>query len=160
VESALDEKRGITEAGSAISSFASLVWLLEAYEPKLFGRKNVRIKMHQVIDLLLERGDSEMGTSYFRSDWDKDRYESEADEYKKLSDAYEEVAALDVVSDEDEKKLDSYSSYFKSEADSLEEEIAERFSDESNPMQKVTAVERDSIDEDHSTSIKKLFEDL
>lgn len=160
VESALDEKNSITEAGSAISTFASLVWLLEANEPKLFRKKKVCIKIHQVIDLLLERGHSEMRSTYFRSDWDKDTYESEIDGYTKLSDAYREVAVLDVVSDEDEKKLDSYSGYFKSEANSLEEEVAERFPEDSNPMETVAALDMDSTDEVHSTSIKKLFEDL
>jgi hypothetical protein len=158
--SAMDERKSITEAGATVSSFASLVRLLKANEPNLFRKKKVRINLQQIIDLLLERGDSEQYTYFSRSDGDKDTCESEADGYTKLSDAYGEVALLDVVSEKDEERLDSFSDYFKSEADSLEEEISERFPDDSNPLHEVTTLDMDSNDEDHSISIKKLFDDL
>ena len=161
VLSALDDRKSITEAGSAISAFAALCSLLHDYASGIFRKKRVQTEVRRAIHILLERGDSEERSCYLRSDWDKNTLETEGDGYTKVADAYYEVSELDIVTEKDAEKLGSYSRYFNSEARSLEEEIANRFPEED--LCNVTTIDSDSTDEEDlepPISIKKLFEDL
>jgi hypothetical protein len=102
--------------------FLRTVIQIEIYEPSFLENAQVKASFDEIIWLFHNRGDSEIHT-FHSSEFKDDELQEAIEGYTKLSELYTGLSELEKISSEDKKMFDAASSYFSSEAESLQEQM-------------------------------------